>query len=67
MQDNGTGTWLARDGDGRILEVAAAGYPGAEASPGGGRPAAEAAALTVGPPRVGKSAWLTRQPEAEAG
>jgi hypothetical protein len=41
MQDNGTGTWLARDGDGRVLEVSAAGYPGAEASPDDSRPVAE--------------------------
>jgi hypothetical protein len=42
MQDNQTGTWLARDDDGRILEVDAAGYPAAEASPSDGRPVAEA-------------------------
>jgi hypothetical protein len=43
MQDNNTaGTWAARDGDGRVPEVDAAGYPGAEAGPGDGRPVAEA-------------------------
>lgn len=67
MQDNEAGTWLARDGDGRILEVGAAGYPGGEASPGDGRPVAAAAALLMGPPRAGKSGWPARQPEAEAG
>jgi hypothetical protein len=36
MRDNETGTWLARRGDGRVLEVSAAGYPGAEASPEAG-------------------------------
>ena len=43
MQDNEPATWLARDGDGRVLEVDADGYPGAEASPGGDRPVAEPA------------------------
>jgi hypothetical protein len=43
MQENNTGTWLARDGDGRVLEVDAGGYPAAEASPGDNRPAAEPA------------------------
>ncbi len=77
MQHNDEpGTWLARDGDGRILEVDAGGYPGAEASPGDGRPVAEAAepaqrvaladGLLMGPPRTGKTGWLTRQMEAEA-
>jgi hypothetical protein len=74
MQDNEAGTWLARGGDGRILEVDAAGYPGAEAGPGDARPIAEAtdrglrdAGLLMGPPRTGKSGWPTRQLEAEAG
>jgi len=40
MQDNDAGTWLARDGDRRVLEVDPAGYPGGEASPGDGRPCA---------------------------
>jgi hypothetical protein len=53
MQENKPGTWLARDGDGRVLEVDADGYPGAEASPGDGRPIAEAA----GPP-ADREAWL---------
>jgi hypothetical protein len=44
MQDNKAGTWLARDGDGRVLEVDADGYPGAEANPDDGRPVAEQAA-----------------------
>ncbi len=68
MHEHEAGTWLARDGDGRILEVDAAGYPGAEASPGDGRPVAEAAApgrLVMGPPRTGKSRSLARQPEAD--
>ena len=34
--------WLAREADGRILEVDADGYPGREADPGDGRPVAEA-------------------------
>jgi hypothetical protein len=42
MQKNKTGTWLARDDDGRVLEVDAGGYPAAEASHSDGRPAAEA-------------------------
>jgi hypothetical protein len=42
MQDNKTGTWLARDGDGRVLEVDADGCPAAEASSRDGRPVAEA-------------------------
>lgn len=77
MQDNETSAWLARDGDGRVLEVDAAGYPGAEAGPGDGRPVAEAAepgqrallatGLLMGPPRTGKTGWLARQMEAEAG
>jgi hypothetical protein len=77
MQDNEAGTWLARDGDGRVLEVDADGYPGAEASPGDGRPVAETAdpgqrvpladGLLMGPPRTGKTGWLARQVEAEAG
>lgn len=77
MQTNETSAWLARDGDGQVLEVDAAGYPGAEASPDDGRPVAEAAdpgqralrggGLLMGPPRTGKSSWLARQPEAEAG
>jgi hypothetical protein len=36
------GSWLARDGDGRVLEVDAEGHPGREASPDDDRPAAEA-------------------------
>jgi hypothetical protein len=78
MQEHRAGTWLARDGDGRILEVDAAGYPGTEASPDDGRPFAEAADptpqqagrgtdLLMGPPRTGKTRWPARQPEAEAG
>lgn len=51
-----TDTWLARDGDGRVLEVDAAGHPGAEASPDDGRPvveaAAEAHAAELADPRV---------------
>ncbi|MGH3217893.1 MAG: hypothetical protein ACRDPY_04045 [Streptosporangiaceae bacterium] len=43
MQENEAGTWLARDGDGRVLEVDAAGHPGLEASPDDGRPVAEEA------------------------
>jgi len=42
MQEKEAGSWLARDGDGRVLEVDAGGYPGAEASPDDGRPVAEA-------------------------
>jgi hypothetical protein len=68
MQDNQAGTWLARDGDGRVLEVDLAGHPGGEATPGDGRPVAEAAepGLLMGPPRAGKAAGA-RQLEAEAG
>ena len=68
MQDNRAGTWLARDGDGRVLEVDPAGYSGGEASPGDGRPVAEAAepGLLMGQPQAGKAAGA-RQPEAEAG
>jgi hypothetical protein len=36
------GSWLARDGDGQVLEVDTDGYPGREASPDDGRPVAEA-------------------------
>jgi hypothetical protein len=36
------GSWLARDGDGRVLEVDADGHPGREADPGDRRPVAEA-------------------------
>jgi hypothetical protein len=71
MQDNDTGTWLARDGDGRVVEVDAAGYPGAEADPGDVRPAAEAAdpsqqarqtfQLPLGPPLADQSIWPERQ------
>jgi hypothetical protein len=43
MQDNETGTRLDGDGDGRVREVDADGYPGAEAHPGDGRPPAQAA------------------------
>jgi putative endonuclease len=36
------GSWLARDGDSRVLEVDAEGHPGREASPDDRRPVAEA-------------------------
>jgi hypothetical protein len=36
------GGWLARESDGRVLEVDADGHPGREASPDDGRPVAEA-------------------------
>lgn len=36
------GSWLARDGDGQVLEVDADGHPGREASPDDGRAVAEA-------------------------
>ncbi len=73
MHEREAGTWLARDGDGRILEIDAAGYPGAEASPDDGRPAAAASAseaaapgrLVMRPPRTGKSGSLARQREAD--
>ena len=42
MQEHHAGTWLARDEDGRVLEVDAAGYPGREASSDDGRPVADA-------------------------
>ena len=42
MQNNEAGTWLARDSDGRVLEVDTDGYPAAEASANDGRPVAEA-------------------------
>jgi hypothetical protein len=43
MQDNDTGTWLARDGDGRVREGRAARHPGAQVSPDASQPVAEAA------------------------
>lgn len=46
MQEKEPESWLARDGDGRVLEVEAAGYPGGEASPDDGRPVAEAEEAT---------------------
>jgi hypothetical protein len=76
MHDNESSTWLARDGDSRILEVDTESYPRAEASPGDGRPVAEAAdpgqptravGLLMAPPRAGKAAGVARQLEAEAG
>jgi hypothetical protein len=66
MHDNQPGAWLARDGDGRILEVDADDHPGAEAAEHGYWPA-QVGGLLVGPPRTGKSGWPARQPEAEAG
>jgi hypothetical protein len=42
MQNNETGTWLARDDDGQVLKTDVAGYLGTETSPDGGRPTAEA-------------------------
>ena len=42
MQEHETGSWLARDGDGRVLEVDAGGQPGREASPDDGRAVVEA-------------------------
>jgi hypothetical protein len=45
MHNNDTGTWLARDdnGDGRVPEDLAAGYPDAQVSPDGSQSVAEAA------------------------
>jgi hypothetical protein len=56
MQENEAGSWLARDGDGRVLEVDADGHPGREASPDDGRPVAEAADS-----EVGHGSWLESQ------
>jgi hypothetical protein len=46
--EHDSGSWLARDGDGQVLEVDADGHPGRAASPDDGRPVAEAAAEVDG-------------------
>jgi hypothetical protein len=55
--------WLARDGDGRVLEVDAGGYPGREAGPpDDGRPIAEAEEPAGWRDEAESAAWGGRGP-----
>jgi hypothetical protein len=65
MQQHETGSWLARDGDGRVLEVDAGGQPAREASPDDGRAVAEAGPANLERPRESYDAAYSRAKDAE--
>lgn len=56
------GSWLARDGDGQVLEVDADGHPGREASPDDGRPVAEPEEPAGWQAEAESAAWGGREP-----
>jgi putative endonuclease len=62
MQENEAGSWLARDGDGQVLEVDADGRPGREASPDDGRPVAEPEEPAGWQAEAESAAWGGREP-----